>query len=83
MNDNSMFKKHKERVDFIQNEVDSLRLNKGRSFADMLLYRSMDTHLSDLKAKQIKDSNKHPLSDFLEFRLRGVEVDFGTIPLKY
>ena len=82
MNDNSTFKKHKERVDFIQNEVDTLRINKGRSFADMLLYRSMDSHLSDLKVELIKDSNKHPLSDFLEFRLRGIEVDFGTIPLE-
>lgn len=82
MNDNSTFKNKRERIDFIQKEINIMRENKERSFADKLLFRSMDTHLSDLKAQQIKELNSHPLSDLLEFRLRGIEVDFGTIPLE-
>lgn len=48
----------------------------------MLLYRSMDSHLSDLKAEKLKQDSRHPLIDFFELRLKGSEVDFGSIPLE-
>ncbi|HDX9135316.1 TPA: hypothetical protein RQO84_001103 [Klebsiella michiganensis] len=82
MNDKSMFENEAKRIDFIQKEVDVMKSNKDRSFADMLLYRSMDTHLSDLKAEVLKRDSRHPLIDFFELRLKGQEVDFGTIPLE-
>lgn len=65
MNDKSMFENEAKRIDFIQKEVDVMKSNKDRSFADMLLYRSMDTHLSDLKAEVLKRDSRHPLIDFL------------------
>lgn len=82
MNDKSMFKNSDNRIDFIQKEVNAMKANKDRSFADMLLYRSMDSHLSDLKAEKLKQDSRHPLIDFLELRLKGSEVDLGSIPLE-
>lgn len=82
MNDKSMFKNCDNRIDFIQKEVDAMKANKDRSFADRLLYRSMDSHLSDLRAEKLKQDSRHPLIDFLELRLKGSEVDLGSIPLE-
>ena len=83
MNDKSMFKNCDKRIDFIQKRS---RCNEAKqnqaSFADMLLYRSMDSHLSDLKAEKLKQDSRHPLIDFFELRLKGSEVDFGSIPLE-
>ncbi|MNG75530.1 hypothetical protein D3C73_263260 [compost metagenome] len=77
-----LFKKNSERIEFIQKEVNKLSDNKDRSFADMLLHRSMDSHLSDLKAEQRAEDTRHPLRDFMELRLKGIVVDLGTIPLE-
>ena len=82
MNDKSMFKNCDKRIDFIQKEVDAMKQNKTRSFADMLLYRSMDSHLTDPKAETLKQDSRHPLIAFFELRLKGSEVDFGSIPLE-
>ncbi|UCQ23720.1 MULTISPECIES: hypothetical protein [Edwardsiella] len=81
MNDEKTFKSLKERIAFIQRDVDLLTQNQDRSFADDIIYRSLDSHLSDLKQEQRAIENRHPLQDFMELRLKGVLVDFGTIPL--
>lgn len=61
--------------------MDLLAQNKGRSFADDIIFRSLDSHLSDLRERQRAIDNQHPLRDFMELRLKGVLVDFGSIPL--
>ncbi|HCT3412650.1 TPA: hypothetical protein OTT61_005036 [Klebsiella pneumoniae] len=82
MNDDKTFNSLKEKIAFVQRDVDSLAQHKGRSFADDILYRSLDSHLSDLRAEQLAIENKHPLQDFMELRLKGVLVDLGSIPLE-
>jgi hypothetical protein len=82
MNEKYLFKKNSERIDFMKKEVNLMSSNKDRSFADMLLYRSMESHLSDLRAEQRAQDTRHPLRDFMELRLKGVVVDLGTIPLE-
>ncbi|EPW2850678.1 hypothetical protein ACWJKY_001107 [Klebsiella pneumoniae] len=82
MNDDKTFNSLKEKIAFVQRDVDSLAPHKGRSFADDILYRSLDSHLSDLRAEQLAIENKHPLQDFMELRLKGVLVDLGSIPLE-
>jgi len=82
MNDEKTFKSLNDRIAFITRDVASLAQNKDRSFADDILYRSMDSHLSDLRSEQLAIENKHPLQDFMELRLKGVLVDFGSIPLE-
>ncbi len=82
MNDEKTFKSLNDRIAFITRDVASLAQNKDRSFADDILYRSMDSHLSDLRSEQLAIESKHPLQDFMELRLKGVLVDFGSIPLE-
>ncbi|EBN8181635.1 hypothetical protein D0618_00625 [Salmonella enterica] len=82
MNDDKTFNSLKERIAFVQRDVESFAQHKGRSFADDILYRSLDSHLSDLRAEQLAIENKHPLQDFMELRLKGVLVDLGSIPLE-
>ncbi|MBX4769481.1 hypothetical protein [Klebsiella oxytoca] len=82
MNDDKTFNSLKEQIAFVQRDVESLAQHKGRSFADDILYRSLDSHLSDLRAEQLAIENKHPLQDFMELRLKGVLVDLGSIPLE-
>lgn len=82
MNDDKTFNSLKEKIAFVQRDVDSLAQHKGRSFADDILYRSLDSHLSDLRAEQLAIENKHPLQDIMELRLKGVLVDLGSIPLE-
>ncbi|TCW00427.1 hypothetical protein [Biostraticola tofi] len=72
----------KERIGFVQKKVETLSALKDQSFADRLLFRSMDSHLSDLRAQQREIDNRHPLMDFMEIRLKGDLVDIGTIPLE-
>ncbi|MCU6666124.1 hypothetical protein [Silvania hatchlandensis] len=81
MSDDKTFKSLKERIAFIQRDVDLLEKHKSRSFADDIIFRSFDSHLSDLREAQRALENKHPLQDFMELRLKGVLVDFGSIPL--
>ncbi|HIE0651167.1 TPA: hypothetical protein ACXJNB_004327 [Serratia marcescens] len=82
MNDDKTFNSLKEQIAFVQRDVESLAQRKGRSFADDILYRSLDSHLSDLRAEQLAVENRHPLQDFMELRLKGVLVDLGSIPLE-
>lgn len=81
MSEEKTFNSLKERIAFIQRDVDLLAQNKGRSFADDIIFRSLDSHLSDLRERQRAIDNQHPLRDFMELRLKGVLVDFGSIPL--
>ncbi|KAB7671922.1 hypothetical protein [Plesiomonas shigelloides] len=81
MSDEKTFNSIRERIAFIQRDVNLLAQNKDRSFADDIIYRSLDSHLSDLKQEQRAIENRHPLQDFMELRLKGALVDVGTIPL--
>lgn len=81
MNDDKKFNSLKERIAFVQRDVELLAQYKGRTFADDILFRSMDSHLSDLQAEQREIENKHPMQDFMELRLKGILVDLGSIPL--
>ncbi|MBJ2096039.1 hypothetical protein [Serratia ureilytica] len=81
MNEEKDFKSLEDRIKFVQHDVESLSKKRNRSFADDIIYRSMDSHLSDLRAQQRAIDIKHPLQDFMELRLKGVLVDIGSIPL--
>lgn len=81
MSNDSKFKTLRERIAFVQRDVDLLAPHKDRSFADDIIFRSLDSHLSDLRAEQLTIENRHPLQDFMELRLKGILVDFGSIPL--
>ena len=80
MSEEKTFNSLKERIAFIQRDVDLLAQIR-RSFADDIIFRSLDSHLSDLRERQRAIDNQHPLRDFMELRLKGVLVDFGSIPL--
>lgn len=82
MNDDKIFKSLNDRIAFVQREVDSLSLTSNHTFADRVLFNSMDSHLSDLLKEKRHIESRHPLVDFMELRLRGALVDFGTIPLE-
>lgn len=82
MNDDKIFKSLNDRIAFVQREVDSLSLTSNHTFADRVLFNSMDSHLSDLLEEKRHIESRHPLVDFMELRLRGALVDFGTIPLE-
>jgi len=82
MNDKVTFKNLNDRISFIRQDVEKLATRKGNSLADKIIFDSMDSHLSELMAKQVEADNRHPLVDFLELRLKGSEVDYGTVPLE-
>lgn len=82
MNDKVTFKNLSDRISFIRQDVEKLAARKGNSLADKIIFDSMDSHLSELMAKQVEADNRHPLVDFLELRLKGSEVDYGTVPLE-
>jgi len=72
----------KGRIQFVQDKLDSISAKNEMSFADKIMFNNMDSYLSDLKAEQREEDSRHPLRDFMELRLKGVVVDFGTIPLE-
>jgi hypothetical protein len=72
----------KERIKFVQDKLASLSSTNEMSFADRIMFNNMDSYLSDLKAEQRAIDSRHPLQDFMELRLKGSLVDFGTIPLE-
>ncbi|TKJ94568.1 hypothetical protein [Erwinia persicina] len=82
MNEKVTFKNLSDRISFIRQDVEKLAARKGNSLADKIIFDSMDSHLSELMAKQVEADNRHPLVDFLELRLKGSEVDYGTVPLE-
>lgn len=81
MSNEKTFISLKDRIAFIQRDVELLNQHKKRSFADDIIFSSLDSHLSDLRREQRAIDNKHPLQDFMELRLKGVLVDIGSIPL--
>lgn len=81
MSNEKSFTSLKGRIAFVQSDVELLAKNKGKSFADDIIFNSLDSHLSDLLAEERATYNSHPLRDFLELRMRGHLVDFGSIPL--
>jgi hypothetical protein len=82
MNDDKKFKSLSERIKFVQHDVDLLAKTSNRSFADKVFFRSMDSHLSELREQKRYEESRHPLLDFMEIRLKGTIVDLGTIPLE-
>jgi len=82
MKNNEAFKNLNDRISFIRQDVEKLAARKGNSLADKIIFDSMDSHLSELMSKQVEADNRHPLVDFLELRLKGSVVDYGTIPLE-
>ncbi len=82
MKNNETFKNLNDRISFVRRDVEKLAARKSNSLADKIIFDSMDSHLSELMAKQIEADIRHPLVDFLELRLKGVVVDYGTIPLE-
>lgn len=82
MNENITFKNLNDRISFIRKDVEKLAERKSNSLADKIIFDSMDSHLSELMAEKVAADNRHPLIDFLELRLKGSEVDHGTIPLE-
>lgn len=54
MSEEKTFNSLKERIAFIQRDVDLLAQNKGRSFADDIIFRSLDSHLSDLERDNVQ-----------------------------
>lgn len=82
MSSEKTFNSLKDRIAFIQRDVELLAQHKNRSFADDIIFRSLDSHLSDLRQEQRTIDNRHPLQDFMELRLKGVLVDIGSIPLE-
>lgn len=81
MSNEKTFISLKDRVALIQRDVELLAQHKDRSFADDIFFRSLDSHLSDLRREQRAIENTHPLQDFMELRLKGILVDIGSIPL--
>ncbi len=72
----------KGRIQFAQAKVDAITCLKEPTFADRIMFNNMDSYLSDLLSEQRANDNKHPLQDYMELRLKGVLVDFGSIPLE-
>lgn len=71
----------KGRIQFVQKKLDHFSFLEEMSFADRIMLDNMETYMSDLQAEQRALDNQHPLQDFMELRLKGVLVDFGSIPL--
>lgn len=72
----------KGRIQFAQAKIDAISCLKEPTFADRIMFNNMDSYLSDLLSEQKANENKHPLQDYMELRLKGVLVDFGSIPLE-
>ena len=83
MSEEKTFNSLKERIAFIQRDVDLLAQNKGRSFADDIIFRSLDSHLSDLRERQRAIDNQHPLRDFMELRLKRCFGRFRVYSVRY
>lgn len=71
----------KGRIQFAQNKIDYFSSLPEMNFADRIMLNNMESYMSDLQAEQRELDNRHPLTDFMELRLKGVLVDFGSIPL--
>ncbi|ENY3728313.1 hypothetical protein ACFXK8_001601 [Enterobacter kobei] len=82
MSEKNNFISLKGRIRFAQEKIDAISSLKEPTFADRILFNNMDSYLSDLLSEQRASENKHPLQDYMELRLKGVLVDFGTIPLE-
>lgn len=72
----------KQRIAFIQDRIKKIGPAHEMTFADRILARSLDSHLSDLRSEQRAIDLEHPLQDFMELRLKGLLVDAGTMPLE-
>lgn len=72
----------KGRIQFVQKKLDYFSSLHEMTFADRIMQDNMETYMSDLQAEQRAIDNRHPLQDFMELRLKGVLVDFGSIPLE-
>lgn len=72
----------KGRIQFAQEKINAISCLKEPTFADRIMFNNMDSYLSDLLSEQKASENKHPLQDYMELRLKGVLVDFGSIPLE-
>lgn len=81
MSDKNSMSSLKGRIKFVQKKLDSLTSLKEMTFADRIMLNNMESYMSDLQAEQRAIDNQHPLQDFMELRLKGVLVDFGSIPL--
>lgn len=72
----------KERIRFVQSKLDLFSSKNEMNFADRIMFDNMSSYMSDLQAEQRAIDSRHPLLDFMELRLKGTVVDFGTIPLE-
>ncbi len=70
------------RIQFVQKKLDFFAAKGEMSFADRLMFNNMTSYMSDLQAEQRAIDARHPLQDFMELRLKGAVVNFGTIPLE-
>lgn len=57
MNDEKNFKSLNDRIAYITRDVALLAKNKDKSLADMILYRSMESHLVELKQKLLEEDS--------------------------
>lgn len=72
----------KQRIAFIQDRMNKIGPAHEMTLADRILVRSLDSHLSDLRAQLRSAEIEHPLQDFMELRFKGFLVDAGTMPLE-
>ncbi|QKN82098.1 hypothetical protein [Scandinavium goeteborgense] len=82
MNEKNNMISLKGRIQFVQKKLDDIASREGVNFADRIMQNNMESYMSDLQAEQKALENRHPLQDFMELRLKGVLVDFGSIPLE-
>jgi len=75
---NNIYNAH---LHILEKDIGIFEKNKNNSFADKVLFDSFDSYISEIKGEIRNEDAKHPLSDFLEMRLKGHRVDNGTIPL--
>ncbi|HGW4086811.1 TPA: hypothetical protein ACNIDP_004697 [Klebsiella michiganensis] len=74
--------KYNTHLKILTEDAKTFEANKNTSFADQVLFDSLDSYISEIKGHIRDNEVKHPLADFLEMRLKGVTVDNGTIPLE-
>lgn len=74
--------KYNSHLKILTEDAKAFEENKKTSFADKVLFDSLDSYISEIKGEIRDNEAKHPLADFLEMRLKGSTVDNGTIPLE-
>lgn len=74
--------KYNTHLKILTEDAKAFEANKNTSFADQILFDSLDSYISEIRGEIRDNEVKHPLVDFLEMRLKGVTVDNGTIPLE-